>query len=331
MTLSRRREPEVALWSRNAEQAKSIDLLRENVTYLPEVLIPPEVRVTADLDKALQGAEVLVIAVPAQHVRETLALVLESWKRTRGDAIAPAAVVNVAKGLELGTHRRMSEIIREMSPPSWHDSVCTLSGPNHAEEVGRGLPAATVAGCEREETAALVQDLFMSPTFRVYTNPDLVGVEMGGALKNVIALAAGISDGLGFGDNAKAALMTRGMVEIARLGVALGANSETFAGLAGIGDLVVTCTSRHSRNARLGRAIGEGKKLEDVLRSSRMVVEGVFTAKAAKELAGQAGVEMPIAETVCAILFEGLPPLSGVSRLMERERTHEAENTRWRP
>lgn len=332
VSLSRSRGvQEVVLWARDPERARTIDLLRENAFYLPGVLIPPEVRLTSELDTALESVEAVVMAVPAQHVREVMKSLVSAWQSVHGPGKRPLAIVNVAKGLEIGTHRRMSEVIRELTPVSWHGAVCTLSGPNHAEEVGRGLPAATVVGCEHEETAAYVQDLFMSPTFRVYTNPDLIGVEIGGALKNVIALAAGISDGLGFGDNAKAALMTRGMVEIARLGVTLGAQSETFAGLAGMGDLVVTCTSKHSRNARFGRAIGEGKKPEDALKSTRMVVEGVYTAKAARELAGQAGVEMPITETVCSILFEGLPPISGVSRLMERERTHEVENTRWRP
>ena len=323
----------IALWVRDPVKAKSIDLLRENADYLPAVLIPPEIRIISDLEEAFREAEAFVIAVPAQHVREVLIRVVTAWQTVHGDASAPVAIINVAKGLELGSHRRMSEVIKEATPSSWHRGICTLSGPNHAEEVGRGLPAATVVGCEVKETAAYVQDLFMSPTLRVYTNPDLVGVEVSGALKNVIALAAGISDGLGFGDNAKAALMTRGIVEIARLGVALGARAETFAGLAGMGDLIVTCTSRHSRNARAGRAIGEGKTLDEALGSTRMVVEGVFTARAALELARQTGVEMPITETVCAILFEGLPPRQGVSRLMERERTHEdeAEHTRWRP
>ncbi|MBE3574627.1 MAG: NAD(P)-dependent glycerol-3-phosphate dehydrogenase [Firmicutes bacterium] len=326
---------QVTLWARRPDFAEELRQGRVNSVYLPGVRIPPQVRITADVEEALAGAWVVVLAVPAQHLRSVVRMLLPVLrKKGAGAAVAqtgtPPYFVNVAKGLERKTMLRMSQVLASELPAAWHGHIASLSGPNHAEEVGRFLPAAAVIGSPSAETAAILQHLFSTPRFRVYTTSDLAGVEYGGALKNVIALAAGISDGLQLGDNTRAALMTRGLAEMARLGLRLGARPETFAGLSGMGDLIVTCTSTHSRNARTGRAIGAGKRLEEVLAGTPMVVEGVETARAARELAARVGVEVPITEVVCRILFEGLPPSEGVGQLMERRFTQEAERNDWR-
>ena len=270
-----------------------------------------------DLKECVSGMEIIVLAVPSQAVRETASKISEYIAHN-------AIIINAAKGLEINTHKRMSQVIEEEIP---HARIAVLSGPSHAEEVARQIPTTVVCSSEDMKAAELVQDVFMAPFFRVYTNPDIIGVETGGALKNIIALAAGISDGLGYGDNTKAALMTRGVSEIARLGQAMGGSILTFAGLTGIGDLIVTCTSMHSRNRRAGILIGQGKSLEEALKAVGMVVEGVNTCKAAYELAQHLGVEMPITEQLYHILFMGKDPASSVNDLMLRDKTYESEDS----
>ncbi|MBO5363882.1 MAG: NAD(P)-dependent glycerol-3-phosphate dehydrogenase, partial [Clostridia bacterium] len=233
-------------------------------------------------------------------------------------------ILNISKGLEEETYLTMSQILKEELPGC---EIAVMSGPSHAEEVSRGIPTTNVVATESEETANWIQDIMMNSCFRIYTNPDMIGVELGGSLKNVIALCAGISDGMGLGDNTKAALITRGMVEVARLGKAMGAKEETFHGLSGIGDLIVTCTSMHSRNRRAGILIGQGKTLLEAQEEVKMVVEGVKTCRAAFELAQKVGVEMPIVEQIYRVLFEGVSPKEAVKNLMGREKKHESEKT----
>lgn len=300
------------LWARRPDLIQELRQTSENRAYLPGVALPACLGLTSDLAEAVAEATAIVLAVPAQTLRDTLtglAPVLEH----------PPLLISCAKGLERQSHLRMSEVVSQVLPPSAHRGIVALSGPNHAEEVGRRIPSATVVASSDPVAAREAQELCMTRFFRVYTNNDVLGVELGGALKNVIALAAGISDGLGFGDNTKAALITRGLAEMTRLATALGASPLTLAGLAGMGDLIVTCTSRHSRNRRAGEELGRGRSLQDVLDSSRMVVEGVFTTSAAVELADSCGVELPIARAVRGILFDGTNPLTAVAELMERD------------
>ncbi|MEW6621592.1 MAG: NAD(P)H-dependent glycerol-3-phosphate dehydrogenase [Bacillota bacterium] len=307
----------VFLWGRDKNHLNQINHERINYKYLPGVKLPDNVYVEVDFQKAVQATEMIVLAVPSQTVREVCKQ-LNCF--IRGNPI----IVNTAKGIELKTHYRLSEVIKE-EIKSCKPLVSVLSGPSHAEEVGRRQPTAIVAAAEDKGIANLVQDVFMTSYFRVYTNSDLTGVELGGALKNVIALATGIAEGLGFGDNSKAALITRGLHEIARLGNKLGAELLTFAGLSGIGDLVVTCTSKHSRNLRAGIQIGQGKSIDKVLQDMGMVVEGIKTTTAAYELALKNKVDVPITIQLHGILFEGLDPMQGVVNLMGRNPTFEAE------
>jgi len=307
----------VRLWDVVPESAVEIQELRENRRYLPGVVIPSNVLVTNDLAESVHESELVVLAVPSHAIREVCGLL-------RPLLPPSATIVNVAKGIETETLLRMSQVVEEALEDT-ASRIVTLSGPSHAEEVGRDIPTTVVVAAKSASAAEKAQDWFMTPRFRVYTNPDLVGVELGGALKNIIALCAGISDGLGFGDNTRAALITRGLAEIARLGVAMGANALTFAGLAGVGDLIVTCTSLHSRNRRAGIALGQGKPLDQVLEEVGMVVEGVRTTKAAYHLAQSRGVEMPISGEAYKILFEGQNPAVGVANLMLRGKTHEVE------
>jgi glycerol-3-phosphate dehydrogenase (NAD(P)+) len=290
---------------------------------LPGIKIPDDVECYIDIEAALAGSNVIVLAVPSQTTRKN---VKEISKYVGKNGI----IVCCSKGLEEDTCMVLSDVIKEECP---NCSVVILSGPSHAEEMARGVPTTVVAACEKKEIAEHIQDLFMSPGFRVYTNPDVLGVELGGALKNVIALCAGISDGLGYGDNTKAALMTRGISEISRLGVALGAKPQTFSGLTGIGDLIVTCTSMHSRNRRAGILIGQGKSVKEALDEVKMVVEGVATTKPAYELAKEKNVSMPITTELYNVLFMGKDPKKAVNDLMTRDRTHEieeiAENINW--
>lgn len=306
---------EVNLWDRNSEVIESINQTRENIRYLPGVLLPAGLNGVNTIDECVKEAEIIVIAVPSQAVRKVC-------EQLRGLIRSEQILVSLAKGIEVGTSKRMSQVIEEYLPDN---RIAVLSGPSHAEEVSRDIPTAVVVTSKERETAECIQDIFITPKFRVYTNPDVVGVEIGGAVKNIIAIAAGISDGLGYGDNTKAALMTRGIAEIARLGEALGAEYLTFAGLAGIGDLIVTCTSIHSRNRRAGMLLGQGKKLEEALAEIRMVVEGVNTTRSTYELAKKLGVDMPITSELYRILFEGKDPRYAVSDLMLRSKTHEIE------
>lgn len=303
---------EVTLWSYRVDTTKAINERRENPEFLPGIPIPEAVRATGDLPKAVAGAQVIVAAVPSQFLRA----VVTDLKHLPPENLL---VVNVAKGIENGTLMTMSEMLHDTIPGLDPSRIATLSGPSHAEEVSRKIPTTVVAASMNPETAQMVQRIFMTPYFRVYASTDLRGVELGGALKNVIAIAAGIIDGAHLGDNTKAAVMTRGIAEIARMGVALGAHVRTFSGLSGIGDLMVTCMSRHSRNRHVGVEIGKGKKLPEILAGMVMVAEGIATTQSAYELAVKLGVEAPIISEVHKILFEGKDPLVACHDLMTRD------------
>lgn len=305
----------VTLWIRREELCRSITEFRENKDYLPGVYLPENVLLTSDLAYAVKGGDALVLAVPSHTVRK---VAREIARCLSGNPL----VINCAKGLEEETLCRMSEILAEELPQC---RTAVLSGPNHAEEVSRRVPSATVVAAKDKRVAEAAQDLFMTQYFRVYTNPDIIGVELGGALKNVIALAAGVSDGLGYGDNTKSAIITRGLTEIARLGIKMGAEPLTFAGLSGVGDLIVTCTSKHSRNRRLGFELGQGKALPALLKGMQMVAEGVRTTTAARQLSRRFDVDMPITEQVYQILVNGKDPRTAVYDLMKREKKHEIE------
>lgn len=308
----------VRLWGRVEDGVEEFNQVRENRRFLPGVSLPESIRSTADLAGALSGdVHSVVVAVPSQVVRPVV-------RQCRDLISRDALIVSLAKGIENTSLMRMSEVIEE-ELAGITERISVLLGPSHAEEVSRDIPTAVVAAARDRQVAEEVQDLFMGPRFRVYTNPDLVGVEIGATLKNVIALCAGISDGLGFGDNSKAALMTRGLAEIGRLGVAMGASPLTFAGLTGVGDLIVTCTSMHSRNRRAGIQIGQGVALERVLSEMGMVVEGVSATKAAMSLSQRYRVTMPIVEEAYQVLFENKDPRDAVMNLMGRQKTHEME------
>jgi glycerol-3-phosphate dehydrogenase (NAD(P)+) len=306
----------VRIWDVDSDLLSCVAQDRENKKYLPGVRLHDMVEVGAGPRQAVQGADFCVMAVPAQHFRKALATAAAGLGKN-------AVIVNVAKGIEQGSLETMSMIAKTAMPELGY---AILSGPSHAEEVGVGMPTTVTSAAEWQETAEAVQDLFMTDRFRVYTNFDVLGVELGGALKNIIALGAGISDGMGFGDNTKAALMTRGITEMARLGVRMGARRDTFFGLSGIGDLIVTCTSMHSRNRRCGIMIGEGVPPKEAAARIGMVVEGVTTAEATRELARKFGVEMPITESLCAVVRGELGPAAALELLMTRERKHERED-----
>ncbi len=305
----------VVLWSRVREKAEKINRERENKEYLPNIILPKNINVTY-IDDDVKNSDIIVFAVPSKAVRETTKRFLNCFSENQ-------IVINVAKGIEEGSLLRLSQVIEEVAPSC---KVAVLSGPSHAEEVGKGLVTACVAASESLEVAEEVQKAFMSPVFRVYTNTDIIGVEIGGAFKNLIALAAGISDGVGFGDNSKAALMTRGIFEISKLGVAMGGKAETFSGLSGIGDLIVTCTSMHSRNRMAGVLLGKGKTLNETLKEVHMVVEGVNTAKAAYDLSVKYNVKMPITKEIYDVLFFGQDTKQAVVNLMTRDKTAEYIN-----
>ena len=305
----------VRMWTPFKEEADMINTAREHIHRLPGVIVPEGVICTDDLEKALDGAELAVLAVPSQTIRQNSRNISKYIKKNM-------IVVSCSKGIEEGTRMLLTDIIRQEIPQAL---PVALSGPSHAEEIARDIPTTVVAASENREAAELVQNIFMSPKFRVYTNSDVKGVELGGALKNVIALCAGISDGLGFGDNTKAALMTRGITEITRLGTAMGARPQTFGGLTGIGDLIVTCTSMHSRNRRAGILIGQGKSVKEALEEVKMVVEGVATAKPAYELGQEYNVDMPITREANEVLFNGKNPKQAVVDLMMREKKDEIE------
>jgi len=309
---------DVRLWGIDTDQIKEINEKHTNEKYLPSIALPPTITGYTDLTEALDGVEQLIVAVPTKAIREVI-------KKVCGVAKQPLVVVHVSKGIEPDTLMRISEMIEQESNPDIITDVVVLSGPSHAEEVSLRHPTTVTASSKNMEAAEKVQDLFINQNFRVYTNPDIIGVEIGGALKNIIALAAGITDGLGYGDNAKAALMTRGLAEIARLGTVMGANPLTFSGLTGVGDLIVTCTSVHSRNWRAGNLLGKGHKLNEVLENMGMVVEGVRTTKAAYQLAGKYDVKMPITMALYGVLFEDQDVQSAVDSLMSRDRKSEMD------
>ena len=310
---------EVTLWSALEDEVRMLCEKREHESKLPGVRLPEDMKITADLEDSLQDPDVAVLAVPSPFTRSTAHRMAPFVKKGQ-------IIVNVAKGVEEHTLMTLSEIISEEIPQA---DVCVLSGPSHAEEVGKGLPTTCVVSAEKRETAEYLQGIFMSPVFRVYTTPDILGVELGGALKNVIARAAGTADGLGYGDNTKAALITRGIAEISRLGTKMGARAETFYGLSGIGDLIVTCASVHSRNRKAGYLMGKGYTMQEAMDEVKMVVEGVYSARAAKSLAEKYQVEMPIIEEVNKVLFEDKPAADAVRDLMLRDKKVETPMLPW--
>ena len=310
---------EVLLWSARPENARKLREERENPDRLPGVRLPDEIDVLTDMERALKDVDVTVLAVASPYIRSTA-------HKMAPFVCKDQKIVNVAKGIEEKTLKTLSEVIKEEIPQG---NVAVLSGPSHAEEVGRGLPTTCVISAHTQETAEYLQSIFMSPVFRVYTTPDILGVELGGALKNVIALAAGTADGLGYGDNTKAALITRGITEIGRLGKKMGAQMETFYGLSGIGDLIVTCASKHSRNRKAGYLIGQGYTMEEAMKEVQMVVEGVYSARAARELAEKYEVEMPIITEVNRVLFEGKSAAEAVMDLMLRDKKVETPMLPW--
>ncbi|WP_336771839.1 NAD(P)H-dependent glycerol-3-phosphate dehydrogenase [Paenibacillus sp. MMO-58] len=308
---------DVQLWTRSAEHAYKMNASHKNEKYLPGVALPASLHATTDMQEALRDVDLALFVAPSSAMRAVA-------KQAAPYLAEDALVVHATKGFEADTLKRMTTVLsEELNRPA--EKIVVLSGPSHAEEVIRKQPTTVVVASADMNAAEQAQDAFMSTYFRVYTNPDVVGVEVAGAIKNIIALGAGLSDGLGFGDNAKAALLTRGLAEISRLGTAMGANPLTFAGLAGVGDLVVTCTSQHSRNWRAGSMLADGTSLEEVLERMGMVVEGVRTTRAANELAKQYDVQMPITAELYSVLFANNSPKSAVENLMGRLKTHEIE------
>lgn len=310
---------DLTVWSVDEKEIEMLDKKREHETKLPGVKLPDSIRFTTDEKEVCRDAELLVMVVPSPFVRSTA-------KRIAPYIIENQTIVNVSKGIEEESLKTLTEVIKEEIP---HCKVGVLSGPSHAEEVGKRMPTTVVAGACKKETALMIQDVFMNDYFRVYISPDVIGIELGGSLKNVIALAAGVGDGLGCGDNAKAAIITRGIAEIIRLGTAMGGKLETFAGLSGIGDLIVTCESKHSRNRKAGYLMGQGKTYKEAMDEVQMVVEGVYSAKAAYRLSKQYGVEMPIVSVVNQVLFENLSAKEGMKMLLTRNRTSESTRLEW--
>jgi glycerol-3-phosphate dehydrogenase (NAD(P)+) len=308
-----RKGMEVALWGAFPDYVGFLRRKRINKKFLPGVAIPSGIRITADLSEALDGVSFIIAAIPSHHMRRICRTAAPLIGRAKGRA--PRLIISGSKGIETDTLMRMSEVIRQEIPGI---PVAALSGPSHAEEVVRGSPTTVVVASEREGDAVAAQRLFLTERFRVYTNPDLIGVEIAGSIKNVIAIAAGASDGLGFGDNAKAAIITRGIVEITRLGVSMGARAATFSGLAGIGDLITTCVSGYGRNRRVGEMIAKGKTMRQIIEGMEMVAEGIRTTKAAYRLARLHAVEMPITEQVYAVLYRRKNPEAAVRELMMR-------------
>ena len=310
---------QVTVWSIDKDEVKMLDEKREHLQKLPGVKLPSDMVITNDMEETIQGKDFLVLAVPSIYTRSTA-------RSMRPYVTEGQIIVDVAKGIEEATLKTLSVQIGEEIPQA---DVAVLSGPSHAEEVGRKLPTTCVIGAKTRKTAEYLQSMFISKVFRVYTSPDILGIELGGSLKNVIALAAGIADGLGYGDNTKAALITRGIAEIARLGVKMGGKIETFTGLTGIGDLIVTCASVHSRNRRAGYLMGQGKSMQEAMDEVKMVVEGVYSAKAAASLAEKYNVSMPIVMEVNKVLFEGKSPAEAVDDLMLRESRSENMALMW--
>ena len=306
------------IWSFDKKEAKELKTTRENKTKLPNILLSDDIEVTDNLKEAVDNKDILVLAVPSKAVRS----VSKSLKNIIKDN---QIIVNVAKGLEEDSLKTMTDIIEEELKEK-NPQVAVLSGPSHAEEVGKGIPTTCVVSAHNKELTLHLQNIFMNPSFRVYTSPDMIGIEVGGALKNVIALAAGIADGLNYGDNTKAALITRGIKEISTLGVAMGGEQSTFYGLTGLGDLIVTCASMHSRNRRAGILLGQGKTLDEAIKEVNMVVEGVYSAKSALMAAKKYNVEIPIIEQVNAVLFENKNAAEAVNELMIRDKKLEIQS-----
>lgn len=305
----------VTLWGRNPETVEAIRIERENKKYLKGIKLPENLNITSNLEDALNGATIVILAVTSQSNRATLKLM-------KGLIDNNAIIVNVSKGLEIDTNKRASEVVEEIFPSN---RFVVLSGPSHAEEVAINMPTTLVSASKSSEAMLKIQELFVNSTVRVYTNNDVIGVELAGAFKNIIALGIGVIDGLGFGDNTKAAMMTRGLVEIVRLSVALGADVSTFFGLAGMGDLIVTCTSPHSRNRRAGILIGKGYTLEQTKSEIKMVVEGINSTKIAYDLSEKLGVEMPIVKEMYKVIFENAEIKTAISNLMSRDKKYENE------
>ena len=311
---------EVTLWSRREEESRILREERENKSKLPGVKLPDDILCTTDLEQTVEGKDILVLATASPSIRSMA-------KKMAPYVAAGQLIVDVSKGIEESTLMILTDVIAQEIPQC---RAAVLSGPSHAEEVGRDIPTTVVAGAKDRETAEYIQNLFMNKVFRVYTSPDMLGIELGGALKNVIALAAGAADGLGCGDNTKAALITRGIAEMSRLGVAMGGHIETFNGLTGIGDLIVTCASMHSRNRRAGILIGQGKTMQEAMDEVKMVVEGVNSAKAAKTLAEKYGIDMPIVQEVNKVLFEDKPAREALADLMLRDKKIEHPELPWK-
>ena len=310
---------DVTIWTKIEQEAKALNENRKNMKNLPGAELPEEVTVTLDLEAACKDRDIIVMAVASPYIRSTAHLASPFVKEGQ-------IIVNVSKGIEDGTLHTLSEVLKEEIPQA---DIAVLSGPSHAEEVSRGVPTTIVVGAATMETAHFIQDVFMTDVFRVYTSPDIIGIELGGSLKNVIALAAGFVDGLGYGDNTKAALMTRGMAEISRLGMIMGGKIETFAGLSGFGDLFVTCTSKHSRNWNAGYLMGQGKSMEEAMKQVNQVVEGVNSARAALALAQQNNVEMPIVEQINKVLFEDKTAKDALNDLLNRDKRKEYKTLEW--
>lgn len=309
----------VTIWSALPREVEELDKNRTAIKNLPGAVLPESVAVTADLKEALKEPEMIVMAVASVYVRETA-------KKISSMLPEGMIIVNVAKGVEEATLKTLTEVIEDEIPQA---EVAVLSGPSHAEEVSRKIPTTIVAGAKKKEVADKIQDVFMTDFFRVYTSPDVIGIELGGSLKNVIALAAGVLDGVGMGDNTKAALMTRGIAEISRLGMAMGGKYETFAGLSGMGDLMVTCTSKHSRNRNAGFLVGQGKNAKEAMEEVGQVVEGVLSARAAYKLGEKYNVELPIVEQVNKVLFEDKPVKEAIYDLLIRQKTEEHSTLNW--
>ncbi len=310
---------DVTIWTKIEKEAQMLNENRKNLKNLPGAEMPEQVKITLNLEEACKNRDLIVMAVASPYIRSTSYIAKPFIKRGQ-------IIVNVSKGIEDGTLYTLSEVLKDELPQA---DIAVLSGPSHAEEVSRGVPTTIVVGARTKETAHFIQDIFITEVFRVYTSPDIIGIELGGSLKNVIALAAGVVDGLGFGDNTKAALMTRGMAEISRLGMRMGGKIETFAGLSGFGDLFVTCTSKHSRNWNAGYLMGQGKTMEEAMMEVNQVVEGVNSAKAALALAKRNHVEMPIVEQINLVLFEGKTTRDALADLLMRDRGNEYKSLEW--
>jgi glycerol-3-phosphate dehydrogenase (NAD(P)+) len=316
------RKVEVGLWARTEQEAAELGNAKHHSEALSNVAFPPHLSVTSSLTEALAGAKAVILAVPSQSMRQNI-------KAIAGYLDGSMLIVSAAKGLELGSNKRLSEVIADEINPDFWSNICVLSGPNLAQEILQDLPAVAVVAAEDEAVARKAQRLLNTPSICLYTNTDVIGVELGGALKNIIALGAGIADGLGYGDNARAALITRGLTEITALGVALGANPLTFSGLTGLGDLIATCSSPLSRNHYVGVELTKGRSLDKIVHSMSGVAEGLSTVIVAYSLAQQLGVEMSITEKIYRVLYEGLSPRQAALELMEAQAGHELEGRRW--